>query len=195
MSTGSSPGQGLGDELIEAFASRHRLQGGALVLLGREAHHELAAIALACGRRRERRAVAFNDVHPFFGSVAEFPIDLGLVVAGFVQETVTLPPLNQTAPRAAKPLQTVPRSGGPRIESILERYDDFDDIGHMTVPVLTLCAICCLVIACAGTPHVVRYLWDDGFLPMLLTCVVIPGTLWAACIAIKGWVSERLRRH
>ena len=98
-------------------------------------------------------------------------------------------------PRAAKPLQTVPRSGGPRIESILELYDDFDDIGHMTVPVLILCAIWCVVLACAGTPHVVRYLWDDGFLPMFLTCVVIPGTLWAACIAIKGWVSERLRRH
>ena len=52
MSTGSSPCQGLGDELVEAFAPRHRLQGGALVLLGREAHDEPATVALACGRRR-----------------------------------------------------------------------------------------------------------------------------------------------
>lgn len=62
-------------------------------------------------------------------------------------------------------------------------------------PVLILFAVCCAVLAYAGAPHVVRYLWADGFLPMFLVCIVIPGTLWASGLAMKEWLSARRRRH
>src|SRR6266542_6109871 len=51
--------------------------------------NKFAAVSFSRGRRRQRLAIAFNDIHPLLGSFAELSVNIGFVVA--VDTTVKQP--------------------------------------------------------------------------------------------------------
>ena len=73
---------------------------------------------------------------------------------------------------------------------MLERYDNFDDIGHMAVLFLPL-ALVLLLMAVAAARVGLADLWAEGAIQAFLLLVVLPGAVWAVQSLARDWWAHR----
>ena len=67
--------------LVEAFTVADGSNGKRFVQIPAYPHNKLTGVLPSCGWLGKRGSVPFANIDPFFDSPAEFPIDLGLLVA------------------------------------------------------------------------------------------------------------------